>query len=780
MKDSLQKWIGLFLSILFISIFISSHGNCQTVQLPRTGQDSCYDWQSPWQKIDCSGPGEDQDGAFHMGYPWPTPRFIVQGDCVIDNLTSAMWPRNGNLPGGTRTWNQAIDYANSLALCGYTDWRIPNIVTLETLFNAGVTSPGAWLNAQGFQNVQTGKCYWSSTTVANQTDNAWLIGSAQGDVDFDVKSGNYCYALPARPSGLSVPSLPWRTGQTEVYRDGDDGTYQAGVPWPGTRFTVSQDGHCVTDNLTSLTWAQDANLNGSSTWAQALDFFSGFELCGHSDWRLPNRKELFTLVDRSQYYPALPPGHPFSNVQTHGYWSSSTEAAQAGATAGSTAWALILEYGHLDYVAKNGNDGLYAVWPVRGGISRGNLVVSKSGTGSISSVPSAIDCGTSCTIQSASFVLGTVVTLTAQPQATFTSWEGCASTDGASCTVVMNKDVSVTATFTYRPAPVLSAISPATGTIGTVVTIKGKYFGPTKGSSTVTFHETPVISYTSWTDTAIKCVVPSGAATGAVVVTTPAGASTGKTFTVNPPLLSAISPATGTIGTVVTIKGKYFGPTKGSSTVTFHETPVISYTSWTDTAIKCVVPSGAATGAVVVTTPAGASTGKTFTVNPPLLSAISPATGTIGTVVTIKGKYFGPTKGSSTVTFHETPVISYTSWTDTAIKCVVPSGAATGAVVVTTPAGASTGKTFTVNPPLLSAISPATGTIGTVVTIKGKYFGPTKGSSTVTFHETPVISYTSWTDTAIKCVVPSGAATGAVVVTTPAGASTGKTFTVKP
>ena len=147
--------------------------------------------------------------------------------------------------------------------------------------------------------------------------------------------------------------------------------------------------------------------------------------------------------------------------------------------------------------------------------------------------------------------------------------------------------------------------------------------------------------------------------------------------------------------------------------------------------------------------------------------------------MTITGKHFGQAQG--TVSFNNTPVTIYTSWSDTAIKCSVPTGATTGPVVVTTPVGASKGKNFMVQPPTISSLSPTSGTVGTAVTIKGKHFGSTQGSSTVSFNNTPVTTYAFWSDTTIKCIVPATLAAGpvAVVVTTTVGASNGKNFTVK-
>jgi len=90
------------------------------------------------------------------------------------------------------------------------------------------------------------------------------------------------------------------------------------------RFTDHSDG-TVTDNNTKLMWIQNANLwKTPRNWDEAKRGCDELIRYGHSDWRLPSISELRSLVDRGQYNPALPPGHPFTNVQSADYWSSST------------------------------------------------------------------------------------------------------------------------------------------------------------------------------------------------------------------------------------------------------------------------------------------------------------------------------------------------------------------------------------------------------------------------------------------------------------------------
>ncbi len=120
-----------------------------------------------------------------------------------------------------------------------------------------------------------------------------------------------------------------KTGQTTSYGTGDDGDLEKGVPWPNPRFTDNLDG-TVTDNLTGLIWLKDANCFGAKLWTEALSDANGLASgsCGLTDgsiagdWRLPNYKELFSLVDAENSDPALPSGHPFTNVQSYMYWCS--------------------------------------------------------------------------------------------------------------------------------------------------------------------------------------------------------------------------------------------------------------------------------------------------------------------------------------------------------------------------------------------------------------------------------------------------------------------------
>ena len=156
--------------------------------------------------------------------------------------------------------------------------------------------------------------------------------------------------------GEVVGAVP-KTGQTTSYSAGDDGDLEKGVAWPSPRFTVQADTNCVTDNLTGLVWARNANL-GAMTWADAITYCEGLTYGGTKDWRLPNAKELYSLIDLGRSTPALPSGHPFTGVQSGFYWSSCTYAAFT-----ENPWYVYLYYGD----GATYKTVTYYVWPVRGG-----------------------------------------------------------------------------------------------------------------------------------------------------------------------------------------------------------------------------------------------------------------------------------------------------------------------------------------------------------------------------------------------------------------------------
>ena len=134
---------------------------------------------------------------------------------------------------------------------------------------------------------------------------------------------------PVCPKGGPLPD----TGQTTCYDllgnlidctsdtcAGQDGLYQTGCPSVG-RFVDNGDG-TVTDTCTGLMW-QKETAPGIYTWSEALRYCESLQLGGHSDWRLPNVRELHSLVDYGRRDPSI---DPVFDAVPGWYWSSTTDA----------------------------------------------------------------------------------------------------------------------------------------------------------------------------------------------------------------------------------------------------------------------------------------------------------------------------------------------------------------------------------------------------------------------------------------------------------------------
>ncbi|MBI5756026.1 MAG: SBBP repeat-containing protein [Nitrospirae bacterium] len=341
-------------------------------ELPRTGQTICYD--SAGAVIPCAGTG--QDGEVQAGMPWPDPRFTDNGDgTVTDNLTGLMWTKDANLGSiGFTSWWVALDYVARMNAgvnpnFGYTDWRLPNINELKSLIGAE-RSP-ALPASNPFTNVV---CNGHRSSTSLGTNICWNADVFSGAVSYGSKSNNGGCIWAVRSGNFKGSIQIARTGQTFSYYPGDDGELKMGVSWPNPRFRDNNDG-TVIDNLTGLMWTKDANLlSRTLSWQEALNYVADmnsgiYPNFGYTNWRLPNREEILSLIDFSRFNPALQYGHPFINVQY-----TSGQLGQNVAYWTSTTYAGLSNYAWIDFIG-NGTLGIYGIdksnnsqvylWPVQ-------------------------------------------------------------------------------------------------------------------------------------------------------------------------------------------------------------------------------------------------------------------------------------------------------------------------------------------------------------------------------------------------------------------------------
>jgi YD repeat-containing protein len=404
--------------------------------------------------------------------------------------------------------------------------------------------------------------------------------------------------------------------------------------------------------------------------------------------------------------------------------------------------------------------------------------------------PNSAGVGTPITITGVNFgsVQGTSAVIFNGTLAPVTGWSATSITTSVppgvttgNLTVEVSGQQSNAVAFTVMPA--IRSISPTAAGVGAVVTINGFNFGGPQSINggagggnvgTVKFNATPA-SIVNWTNTAIQATVPPSAPTSDVVVTTAGGlASNGVMFTVLlPPTVVSLSPTYGPVGTNVTIQGSSFGTSQGSSTIAFDGINAAP-TSWADQTVIAPVPAGATTGPVVINVGGSASNSLTFVVGPGI-TGLSPTSGGAGTVVTITGSGFGSSQGSSTLTFNGVPATP-SSWSNSSISAVVPTGATSGLVLLSVGGISSNGVPFTISPSIANLV-PTSGPVGTSVTILGAGFGAIQGSNTITFGGIAA-TVSNWSPNQILASVPVGTSTGPVVVSAGGLTSNGVTFTV--
>jgi hypothetical protein len=249
--------------------------------LPATGQTLCY---GDTAQIECPRPGQEyygQDGNYQAG---AAMHYTVQGtnsDMVLDVVTGLTWLRN---PYGRDYYADGAAYCAALSLEGYADWRVPSQRELITMLDIGKAEP-KWNAVFNGGYSQAG--YFSSNAYSG--DATQQIGLVFTDAYVIIHAANTLgFMRCARGDALES--------------------------------TYSSDGATVTDLSTGLVWENQGN-STKYTWKDALTYCENLNLGGKSDWRLPNYKELLSIVDYTKNNPAI--SAPFS-AQSTSYWTSST------------------------------------------------------------------------------------------------------------------------------------------------------------------------------------------------------------------------------------------------------------------------------------------------------------------------------------------------------------------------------------------------------------------------------------------------------------------------
>jgi uncharacterized repeat protein (TIGR02543 family) len=332
---------------------------------------------------------------------------------VQDNVTGLIWEvktDDGSVhdKDNTYTWDDAqnvfIAELNSANFGGYSDWRLPTIKELASLVNLGKSNPT--IDDDYFPNTGM-MCTWSMTPYAHRTDMArdacYNNGHITGHYKTDTRDAR---AVRSSYSGSS------------------------------DNLAVNGNG-TVTDNGTGLMWQQQSP-DSKMTWKDSLAYCENLSLAGYSDWRLPDRIELLSIIDYETWNPATN-SDCFGDTQSDFYWTSTSVDADSR-------WLLSFDYGYTSIFT--GTNHVQYLRCVRGGVTPQTHILttnispsSVAGTNTISRSPdkSAYDHNES-------------VTLTATPDAcyNFTGWSGACSGTSSTCTLTMDSDKTVTANFAIK------------------------------------------------------------------------------------------------------------------------------------------------------------------------------------------------------------------------------------------------------------------------------------------------------------------------------------------
>ena len=328
-----------------------------------TGQTKCYNIVG--FRIPCNGTG--QDGDIRAGMPWPWPRFIDNWDgTATDRLTGLEWTKDA---GAVKPWPEAFDYVKALTTGGHSDWRLPNAIELQSLIDDSRAYP-ALPRPAPFRNVWSFGCDASLTSCDYATSDIWVMHMGNGVVFYEGRMDNV-FIWPVRSEtcgasydlnnksfiGLQSIDRASTVASDKNHAGEFDYHFALGL-FNGSAFADLNPMLSTGKDLPS-----DSIQDGAVNWRLALDYIKKLNedsYLGYADWRLPNKNELRSLTNYSRSFPALPQNHPFINLQTGLYWSSTNRRGYPYCV-----MPVSMYYGTVTSAYKW--ESLY-VWPVREGL----------------------------------------------------------------------------------------------------------------------------------------------------------------------------------------------------------------------------------------------------------------------------------------------------------------------------------------------------------------------------------------------------------------------------
>jgi len=301
-----------------------------------TNQTTFYNNQN-----EISEPGPNQ--AFfgqNANYPGTAPKYQDNGDGTITDLvTGLMWSKSPDLDGNGEinatdklTYAKAKKYASKYNQGGYQDWRLPTIKELYSLILFSGTDPRIEDNSTDalvpFIHTEYFDFAFGDTDAGERIIDA-QFASSSSYVDGELLFGVNFADGRIKGYGLKMPFGNKEKTFFVLYVRGRE-TY--GI----NDFQDNQDG-TILDKATRLMWMAEDSGNGMN-WKEALSYAENAEFAGYTDWRLPNVKELQSIIDYNRSpgttnSAAIDPLFFCSEITNEAgqidypfYWSSTTHA----------------------------------------------------------------------------------------------------------------------------------------------------------------------------------------------------------------------------------------------------------------------------------------------------------------------------------------------------------------------------------------------------------------------------------------------------------------------
>ncbi|MDM8520205.1 DUF1566 domain-containing protein [Anaerolineales bacterium HSG6] len=330
-----------------------------------TGQNGCY---NATDQINCPASGTAFYGqdANYAGLPH---HYQNNGDGTITDLnTGLMWQKTPNLDDKS-TYAEAVAGADSFNLAGYDDWRLPTIKEHYSLthFNGSSMREIPYIDTNyfdfrfgsGWSERTIDAQYWSSTEYVGTTFHG----------DATVFGMNFA---DGRIKGYPRDKGPGGSPMTEFVR------YVRGNPDYGINQFVDNGNDTITDEATGLIW-QKGDSGRPMNWEAALLYCETLHQAGHEDWRLPNAKELQTIVDYSrapdalnleQQGPAIDP--IFNLTETESWYWTGTTLFESPPHLGQGNQAVYFAFGQAFGVYDDGLLNVHGAGAQRGDPKSGN------------------------------------------------------------------------------------------------------------------------------------------------------------------------------------------------------------------------------------------------------------------------------------------------------------------------------------------------------------------------------------------------------------------------